>query len=202
MSRLHHYSPDSSPLESLAAIAVSEPPALPSRHSSGPPLAVHLQQQHSPLLPTWLCTFSPVVNPWCVWVTWAAGSKNRASNLAQNAPLRHRPSQYITASFTSLNLCECICTVAQNSSYINFFSQQSSVRVRHSAPLWPNALQLCSGWLWAVRHDYDVTKKPLQLRMEAVGARRVRCTDRFKASGPWLGRKKVPGTLHDIKNPS
>ena len=95
MSRLHHYSPDSSPLESLAAIAVSEPPALPSRHSSGPPLAVHLQQQHSPLLPTWLCTFSPVVNPWCVWVTWAAGSKNRASNLAQNAPLRHRPSQYI-----------------------------------------------------------------------------------------------------------
>ena len=95
MSRLHHYSPDSSPLESLAAIAVSEPPALPSRHSSGPPLAVHLQQQHSPLLPTWLCTFSPVVNRWCVWVTWAAGSKNRASNLAQNAPLRHRPSQYI-----------------------------------------------------------------------------------------------------------
>ena len=83
MSRLHHYSPDSSPLESLAAIAVSEPPALPSRHSSGPPLAVHLQQQHSPLLPTWLCTFSPVVNRWCVWVTWAAGSKNRASNLAQ-----------------------------------------------------------------------------------------------------------------------
>ena len=102
MSRLHHYSPDSSPLESLAAIAVSEPPALPSRHSSGPPLAVHLQQQHSPLLPTWLCTFSPVVNRWCVWVTWAAGSKNRASNLAQNAPLRHRPSQYIL--YTSFSL--------------------------------------------------------------------------------------------------
>ena len=42
-----------------------------------------------------------------------------------NAPLRHRPSQYITASFTSLNLCECICTVAQNPSYINFFHNKA-----------------------------------------------------------------------------